>query len=37
VDEFIFYYPSRVEQGDGHYERIAREVIPELRAAATQK
>ncbi len=31
VDEFIFYYPSRVEQGDGHYERIAREVMPELK------
>lgn len=34
VNEFIFYYPSRVEQGAGHYERIAREVIPELRSAA---
>jgi len=34
VDEFLFYYPSRVEQADGHYERIAREVIPELKAAA---
>ena len=33
VNEFIFYYPSRMEQADGHYERIAREVIPELRAA----
>ncbi|MDA1147825.1 MAG: LLM class flavin-dependent oxidoreductase [Chloroflexi bacterium] len=31
VNEFIFYYPSRVEQADGHYERIAREVIPELK------
>jgi alkanesulfonate monooxygenase SsuD/methylene tetrahydromethanopterin reductase-like flavin-dependent oxidoreductase (luciferase family) len=35
VDEFIFYYPSRVEQADGYYERIAREVIPELKAAAS--
>jgi alkanesulfonate monooxygenase SsuD/methylene tetrahydromethanopterin reductase-like flavin-dependent oxidoreductase (luciferase family) len=34
VNEFLFYYPSRVEQGDGFYERIAREVIPELKAAA---
>jgi alkanesulfonate monooxygenase SsuD/methylene tetrahydromethanopterin reductase-like flavin-dependent oxidoreductase (luciferase family) len=33
ANEFIFYYPSRVEQADGHYERIAREVIPELRTA----
>jgi hypothetical protein len=33
VDEFLFYYPSRVEQADGAYERIAREVIPELKAA----
>ena len=32
VNEFLFYYPSRVEQGDGWYERIAREVIPELKA-----
>jgi hypothetical protein len=32
VDEFIFYYPSRLEQAEGHYERIAREIIPELRA-----
>jgi len=32
VDEFLFYYPSRVEQGDRAYERIAREVIPELKA-----
>jgi alkanesulfonate monooxygenase SsuD/methylene tetrahydromethanopterin reductase-like flavin-dependent oxidoreductase (luciferase family) len=34
VNEFIFYYPSRVEQADGHYERIAREVIPALKEAA---
>ncbi len=32
VDEFLFYYPSRVEQGDGYYEQIAREVIPSLKA-----
>lgn len=31
VDEFIFYYPSRLEQAEGHYERIAREVMPELK------
>ena len=31
VNEFIFYYPSRVEQAAGHYERIAREVIPDLK------
>ncbi|MCZ6874070.1 MAG: LLM class flavin-dependent oxidoreductase [bacterium] len=35
VNEFIFYYPSRVEQADGHYERIAREVIPNLKQAAS--
>ncbi len=35
VDEFILYYPSRVEQADGCYERIAREVIPELKAGAS--
>ena len=34
VDEFIFYYPSRIEQAEGHYERIAREVIPNLRREA---
>ena len=34
VNEFLFYYPSRVEQGDGFYERIAREVIPELKREA---
>ena len=34
VNEFIFYYPSRVEQADGHYERISREVIPALKQAA---
>jgi hypothetical protein len=34
VNEFIFYYPSRVEKAAGHYERIAREVIPELKQAA---
>ncbi len=31
VNEFIFYYPSRLEQAEGHYERIAREVIPSQR------
>jgi len=36
VDEFLFYYPSRVEQADGHYERIAREVIPSLKEEATR-
>jgi hypothetical protein len=35
VNEFIFYYPSRTEQADGAYERIAREVIPGLRAGGT--
>ncbi len=35
VNEFIFYYPSRVEQVDGHYERIAREVIPHLKQTAS--
>lgn len=35
VNEFIFYYPSRVEQADGHYERIAREVIPPLKHTAS--
>jgi hypothetical protein len=34
VNEFIFYYPSRVEQADGHYERISREVIPHLQGSA---
>lgn len=34
VDEFIFYYPSRLEQANGYYERIAREVIPGLRQEA---
>lgn len=32
VNEFILYYPSRAEQADGTYERIAREVMPALRA-----
>jgi alkanesulfonate monooxygenase SsuD/methylene tetrahydromethanopterin reductase-like flavin-dependent oxidoreductase (luciferase family) len=31
VNEFLFYYPSRLEQAEGHYERIARELIPELK------
>src|SRR5439155_23247828 len=31
VDEFIFYYPSRLEKAEGHYERVAREVIPSLK------
>jgi alkanesulfonate monooxygenase SsuD/methylene tetrahydromethanopterin reductase-like flavin-dependent oxidoreductase (luciferase family) len=35
VNEFIFYYPSRVEQAAGYYERIAREVIPHLKQAAS--
>jgi alkanesulfonate monooxygenase SsuD/methylene tetrahydromethanopterin reductase-like flavin-dependent oxidoreductase (luciferase family) len=35
VNEFIFYYPSRVEQADGYYERIAREVIPHLKQTAS--
>ena len=34
VNEFLFYYPSRVEQSDGHYERIARELIPGLKREA---
>jgi alkanesulfonate monooxygenase SsuD/methylene tetrahydromethanopterin reductase-like flavin-dependent oxidoreductase (luciferase family) len=33
VNEFIFYYPSRAEQAAGHYERIAREVMPQLKHA----
>ncbi len=33
VNEFIFYYPGRVEQANGHYEHIAREVIPQLKLA----
>lgn len=36
VDEFLFYYPSRVEQADGHYEHIAREVIPSLKEEAAR-
>ena len=36
VNEFLFYYPSRVEQADGHYERIAREVIPSLKEEAAR-
>ena len=31
VDEFLFYYPSRAELAPGHFERIAREVIPALK------
>ena len=37
VNEFIFYYPSRIEQAEGHYERIAREVIPDLRRETTPR
>lgn len=33
VNEFILYYPSRMEQGYGFYERIAKETIPALKAA----
>lgn len=33
IDEFLFYYPSRLELAHGHFEEIAREVIPTLRAA----
>ena len=33
VDEFILYYPSRMEQGYGFYERIAKDTIPALKAA----
>lgn len=35
VNEFIFYYPSRVEKADGYYERIAHEVIPDLKQTAS--
>ena len=35
VNEFIFYYPSRVEQANGYYERIAREIIPNLKQTAS--
>lgn len=31
IDEFLFYYPSRLEMAHGHVERIAREVMPALR------
>ena len=31
INEFIFYYPSRAEQAPGHYERIARELMPKLK------
>lgn len=34
VNEFIFYYPSRVEKIDGYYERIACEVMPQLKQSA---
>ena len=35
VNEFIFYYPSRVEQAAGHYEHIACEIIPHLKHTAS--
>ncbi|ETW95543.1 MAG: hypothetical protein ETSY1_30190 [Candidatus Entotheonella factor] len=35
VNEFIFYYPSRLEQTAGHYEHIARDVIPQLKRDAS--
>lgn len=34
VDEFIFYYPSRIEKADGAWEQICRETIPALKAKA---
>ncbi len=37
VNEFIFYYPSRLEQAEGHFERIAREVIPSQRLEAAPR
>lgn len=31
VNEFLFYYPSRLEMAHGHVEHIARDVLPGLR------
>lgn len=31
ISEFLLYYPSRMEQAHGHFERIAREVMTKLR------
>jgi alkanesulfonate monooxygenase SsuD/methylene tetrahydromethanopterin reductase-like flavin-dependent oxidoreductase (luciferase family) len=31
ISEFLLYFPSRIEQSHGHFERIAREVMPRLR------
>ncbi|MGH2601157.1 MAG: LLM class flavin-dependent oxidoreductase, partial [Dehalococcoidia bacterium] len=33
VNEFLFYYPSRMELAHGTFERIAGEVIPTLKSA----
>lgn len=33
IDEFLFYYPSRIELGHGAFEQITRDVIPRLRGA----
>jgi hypothetical protein len=32
INEFLFYFPSRLELAHGYVERIAREVMPGLRA-----
>jgi alkanesulfonate monooxygenase SsuD/methylene tetrahydromethanopterin reductase-like flavin-dependent oxidoreductase (luciferase family) len=34
IDEFLFYFPSRLEMAHGHVDRIAHEVMPALRAGA---
>jgi hypothetical protein len=34
INEFLFYFPSRLELAHGQVERIAREVLPALRAGA---
>jgi alkanesulfonate monooxygenase SsuD/methylene tetrahydromethanopterin reductase-like flavin-dependent oxidoreductase (luciferase family) len=33
IDEFLFYYPSRMELGYGTFERIAADVIPALKSS----
>jgi alkanesulfonate monooxygenase SsuD/methylene tetrahydromethanopterin reductase-like flavin-dependent oxidoreductase (luciferase family) len=33
IDEFLFYYPSRMELGHGAFEQITRDVMPRLRGA----
>jgi alkanesulfonate monooxygenase SsuD/methylene tetrahydromethanopterin reductase-like flavin-dependent oxidoreductase (luciferase family) len=34
VNEFVFYYPSRVEKAEGAWERIAHETVARLKAAS---